>query len=365
MAKDVFISYSHRDYKDANDRPIPGNIISTLKVFLESKGYSYWIDENGICSGDEFTTEIIDNILNSKVVLFVSTENSNKAKWTAREIAFASVNGKRIIPFRYDNSPFNKNVQFFLSTVDFIDYRRNPQQAMEKLGNALANILGHRTEVPTPNPEGTGNEVPFMEEFASYQFEPVTVTRQLRHPKLRMLSWALLLAGAMLIIGLGFCAMSWLHPVAKQEDDVYWLYNPFVRSKSYLLTGHCSKFYAKDYKGTALYYYRIEYFYMSAIMALLLCIDAAAYVLVYRHSSHGKDLRRLRQDADYIQDFSMKNGGYVFIAKDRKFGVYDTKTYRTVISPQYDQLQWARPNVMWAYQGSSRFLIDIFNNRLG
>ena len=81
MEYDVFISYSRRDYLDENGDVIPGNIISKIKDVLKKNGITYWIDEDGINSGDEFARLIIRSIKDSKILLFVSTENSNNSEW--------------------------------------------------------------------------------------------------------------------------------------------------------------------------------------------------------------------------------------------------------------------------------------------
>ena len=89
MQYDVFISYSRKDYLDDNGNIIYGNIVSKIKDSLKKNGITYWIDEDGINSGDDFARLIVKSIKDSKLLLFVSRENSNNSEWTRKEIASA------------------------------------------------------------------------------------------------------------------------------------------------------------------------------------------------------------------------------------------------------------------------------------
>lgn len=53
---DVFISYSRKDYVDEQGNVLPDNILSKIKKALMENDISYWFDEEGICSGDEFAS---------------------------------------------------------------------------------------------------------------------------------------------------------------------------------------------------------------------------------------------------------------------------------------------------------------------
>ena len=113
---DVFISYSRKDYVDENQNVIPDNPVSQIKELLSKESISYWFDEEGIYSGDNFADKIVANIEASSIFLFLSTENANESKWTCKEIACADEFGKYIIPVRIDKTPYNKKVLFALPT---------------------------------------------------------------------------------------------------------------------------------------------------------------------------------------------------------------------------------------------------------
>ena len=130
---DVFISYSRKDYVDEQKNVIPGNIVSKIKDALKKKGISYWFDEEGIYSGQNFVEKIVTNIENSRIFLFLSTANANKSPWTCKEIASADEFKKHIIPVRIDDTPYNKKVLFRIADLDYIEYYTNPQKGMEDL----------------------------------------------------------------------------------------------------------------------------------------------------------------------------------------------------------------------------------------
>ena len=140
MKYDVFISYSRKDYVDSNQNVIPGNIVSKIKEFLQANNFTYWFDEDGIYYGDVFPKVIAEAIHDSEIFLFVSTENSNASKWTTHELAVAKHLGKKTIPFRVDNSKYDKSILLYLAPLDYIDYEKNPNKAFDSL---LATINHH------------------------------------------------------------------------------------------------------------------------------------------------------------------------------------------------------------------------------
>lgn len=146
MKYDVFISYSRKDYVDEHKNVIEGNIISKIKELLDANGYTYWLDEDGISAGDEFTGIITEAIINSEIFLFISSKNSNASKWTIHEIAVAKMLDKKTIPFRVDNTIYDKSVLMYLAPLDYIDYGKNPSKAFQALLLALNNHMDKKKE---------------------------------------------------------------------------------------------------------------------------------------------------------------------------------------------------------------------------
>lgn len=143
---DVFISYSRHDYiKD--DTIIPNNPISRIMELLDNNHVSYWIDKEGILSGQQFVEVITEAITNSMMLVFVSSESSNASKWTANEIFEAYDEGKLIIPVKIDNSEYNKKYRMIVRPFDFIDYNNQPNSALPSLLKAVKNEKGKIEEI--------------------------------------------------------------------------------------------------------------------------------------------------------------------------------------------------------------------------
>lgn len=143
---DVFISYSRKDYIDDNQNVIPNNVVSTIKDTLTQEGITYWFDEEGIYSGQNFIEKIVTNIEASKVFVYLSTANANNSKWTCKEIASADEFGKHIIPVRIDRTPYNKKVLFRIADLDYIEYYTNPEKGLKDLVNAIKTYLSQLEE---------------------------------------------------------------------------------------------------------------------------------------------------------------------------------------------------------------------------
>lgn len=146
MKYDVFISYSRKDYVDDNKTIIPGNIVSQIKEMFDNNKISYWFDEDGVYSGDTFAPAIARNIRDAKIFLFISSENSNASEWTSNEIATAYSYKKKIIPFRYDNSPYNDSVIMYIARLDYIEHKANTGKSLSRLLSSVQAYLKEEVE---------------------------------------------------------------------------------------------------------------------------------------------------------------------------------------------------------------------------
>jgi hypothetical protein len=131
MEYDVFISYSRRDKK----------LVEKICKQFTIAGVTYWMDTDGIETGDEFKTIIVDAIDSCRVFVYFSSIHANASKWTAREITYADRKNMPIIPIRLDNSEYHKSVQFDLGGLDFVDFTTNDNivKFMPKLIQSIKN----------------------------------------------------------------------------------------------------------------------------------------------------------------------------------------------------------------------------------
>lgn len=143
MEYDVFISYARKDYVTEEGTVIPGNIVSQIKDVLMNNDISFWFDEEGVYSGDEFAKVIVQNIKKASIFLFISTKNSNASQWTSKEIATANHFKKKILPFRYDDTPYNDAVMLHIADLDYVSYQKNPQKAFSRLVLSIKDYLAY------------------------------------------------------------------------------------------------------------------------------------------------------------------------------------------------------------------------------
>lgn len=112
MAKyDVFISYSRLDTK----------IADRICEAFDAAGITYFIDRQGLSAGMEFPKVLADAIENSKLFLFLASQNSYKSKFTDSEITYAfNIKEKgNIIPYIIDGSTLPKHLQFVFSSINW------------------------------------------------------------------------------------------------------------------------------------------------------------------------------------------------------------------------------------------------------
>lgn len=143
---DVFISYSQADYKDKNGNIKSGNIISAIKDALSIANISYWIDETGLSGGMTFPVEIEKRISEAKVFLFVSSKNSNNSPWVVNEIAIANYYGKKIIPFRYDETAYAPGLLVYIASTQ---YTSSIPQLVDSISRAIKNKTLTNSAIPT------------------------------------------------------------------------------------------------------------------------------------------------------------------------------------------------------------------------
>ena len=117
----VFISYAKKDYIAADGSAVPGNFVDQVIDALNQAGITYWLDREQLAGGETYAARIARNIKDCDVFLFLSTEAANASEWTRREIGTAVTEGKRIIPVRLDNSPYDDAVNLYLSSIQYID----------------------------------------------------------------------------------------------------------------------------------------------------------------------------------------------------------------------------------------------------
>ena len=132
--KDIFISYSRKDTETVKD----------IYNWLEGKGYKCWIDLEGMSSSDSYKAIIVDAIKNSKILMFMSSENSNSSQNVVSEVSLAVKYGKKIIPVKLDEVPYTPSIEYDIVNIDFVNYYNSDHDFAK---NAILKKIAYMIEV--------------------------------------------------------------------------------------------------------------------------------------------------------------------------------------------------------------------------
>lgn len=132
MKYDVFISYSKKDVQ----------IIDRIEKELLHHGITYFIDRNNINPGEDFAEVITKSLIESEIMLFVWSENSNQSRETANEVALAISFNKTIIPFKIGTFQADYKLAYRLVRFDYIEAPTYNEQKIVELGDKIAHQLG-------------------------------------------------------------------------------------------------------------------------------------------------------------------------------------------------------------------------------
>jgi hypothetical protein len=118
MARDVFISYSQPDHTCAFE----------LVARLEAEGIKCWIAPRDIAPSADWAAEIMDAISSVRVMILVFSANSNLSPQVRREVERAVHKQLSVLPFRIENVPPSKSLEFFLSAQHWMDAFPPPRE---------------------------------------------------------------------------------------------------------------------------------------------------------------------------------------------------------------------------------------------
>jgi formylglycine-generating enzyme required for sulfatase activity len=111
MPHDVFISHSSKDKVVAD----------AVCAMLEAAGIRCWIAPRDIFPGANWGEAIIDALSTSKAMVLIFSANSNESGQVVREVERAINKNIPVIPFRIENVPLSKAMEYFISTAHWLD----------------------------------------------------------------------------------------------------------------------------------------------------------------------------------------------------------------------------------------------------
>ncbi|MDB5756307.1 MAG: hypothetical protein JWR56_2735, partial [Massilia sp.] len=111
MAHDVFLSHSHSDKVFAD----------AICHKLEANGIRCWVAPRDIRPSEDWAEAIINAMDNAKVLVLVFSSHSNTSPQVRREVERAVNKGLHVLPFRIENVPLSKSLEYFISTQHWLD----------------------------------------------------------------------------------------------------------------------------------------------------------------------------------------------------------------------------------------------------
>jgi hypothetical protein len=143
VAHDVFISYSSKD------KPTADAVCATL----ERTGLRCWIAPRDILPGEDWGASIIDAINGSKAMVLVYSSHANESPQIRREIERAVHKQIAVVPFRIEDVPMSKSLEYFISTPHWLDALTPPlERHIEYLAETLRRLVHLPPAGPTPIP---------------------------------------------------------------------------------------------------------------------------------------------------------------------------------------------------------------------
>ncbi|MGA7221817.1 MAG: TIR domain-containing protein [Candidatus Acidiferrales bacterium] len=128
MAFDVFISYASKDKIVAD----------AVCARLEASGIRCWIAPRDIVGGTSYGEAIIEAIHGAKVMVLVFSSSANASGHIPKEVERAVSNDVAVLPFRIEDVPPGKSLDYFIGSVHWLDAMTPP---MEKhLDNLAATV---------------------------------------------------------------------------------------------------------------------------------------------------------------------------------------------------------------------------------
>ena len=111
MSHEVFLSHSHVDKVFAD----------AICHWLEAADIRCWVAPRDIRPSEDWAEAIINAMDHAKVLLLVFSSSSNSSPQVRREVERAVNKGLHVLPFRIEDVPLSKSLEYFISTQHWLD----------------------------------------------------------------------------------------------------------------------------------------------------------------------------------------------------------------------------------------------------
>ncbi|MCU6500505.1 toll/interleukin-1 receptor domain-containing protein [Rugamonas sp. A1-17] len=142
MSVDVFLSHSHVDKVFAD----------AICHRLEAADIRCWVAPRDIRPGDDWAEAIIDAMDHARMLVLVFSASANNSPQVRREVERAVNKGLMVLPFRIENVPLSKSLEYFISTQHWLDAITGDLEVhLDELCRCVAMLLG-RLALPAEAP---------------------------------------------------------------------------------------------------------------------------------------------------------------------------------------------------------------------
>jgi hypothetical protein len=155
VAHDVFISYASEDKTTAD----------AACAFMERRNIRCWVAPRDIQPGQPYGEAIIDAIHNCRLMVLILSSSSNLSPHVPKEVERAVSAGKTVVPLRIENVTPAKSLDFFISSVHWLDAITPPlENHLTSLADMIQKLLPDRPAAtaesavpPPPRPAATAS----------------------------------------------------------------------------------------------------------------------------------------------------------------------------------------------------------------
>jgi tetratricopeptide (TPR) repeat protein len=194
LSEYVFVSYAVEDRQVAD----------AVCEMLESSGRRCWIAPRDILPGNDWGESIIDAINHSQLMVLVYSDHASRSLQIKREIERASSKGVTIVPFRIEEAPVSKSLEYYLSNVYWIDALSLPLAPHLQLLREMVERL-----VNTPATEAISLHDPVGESLAKPSFRMKSDFKRGHRlwPRSRKAAVTVIIAGIALLLAGGYLGL--------------------------------------------------------------------------------------------------------------------------------------------------------------
>jgi hypothetical protein len=132
MAHDVFLSHSVKDKA----------VAEAIVARLEADSVTCWMAPRDVVPGADWGESIIDAIESSRIMILIFSRSADASPQIKREVERAVNKGVYIIPFRVDDIPPTKSLEYFISTSQWMDAFSPPLEPhLDNLAKTVKAVL--------------------------------------------------------------------------------------------------------------------------------------------------------------------------------------------------------------------------------